>query len=209
MMVCLHIRGRNYRGWWYPPRRACRPRPLPYGWLLALLVGVGFTGCSETEQTPAVQRDGAIPDQQFYDYRLIESAGGIKRWVLESDRMEKYADREDVELFTVRMQFYRDGEYFSTLTAERGQANLTSKNLFAWGKVIVVTDDGRKLETEELHYDNESGLIHNDVFDRFTRDEDVITGIGLEATPDLEYFEIKQRVQAEVGDEAAAEDEAP
>jgi hypothetical protein len=34
-----------------------------------------------------------------------------------------------------------------------------------------------------------------------------VTGIGLEATPDLEYIEIKQRVQAEVGDETAAESE--
>jgi len=209
MMTCLQISDRLLRVTQQLARRARLGHPAFCGWCLAILVSVGLIGCSETEQTPAVQRSGAIPDQQFYDYRLIESAGGIKRWVLESDRMEKYADREDVELFTVRMQFYRDGEYFSTLTAERGQANLTSKNLFAWGNVVVVTDDGRKLETEELHYDNDRGLIHNEVFDRFTRDGDVITGIGLEATPDLEYFEIKQRVQAEVGDEAAAEDEAP
>jgi hypothetical protein len=34
-----------------------------------------------------------------------------------------------------------------------------------------------------------------------------VTGIGLEATPDLEYIEIKQRVQAEVGDDALTEGE--
>jgi hypothetical protein len=71
--------------------------------------------------------------------------------------------------------------------------------------VVVVTEDGRRLETQELYYDNERGLIHNDVFDRLTRGDDVVTGVGLEATPDLEYIEIKQRVQAEVGD-AAVED---
>jgi LPS export ABC transporter protein LptC len=175
--------------------------------LLVLLVGgLGPLGCTETSDTPGLDRNGDIPDQQFYDYRLIESAGGIKRWVLESERMEKFADQEEVELFDLRMQFFKEGEYFSTLTAERGRANLTTKNLFTWGDVLVVTEDGRQLETEELHYDNERGLIHNDVFDRFTRDGDVMTGIGLEATPDLEYFELKEAVQAEVGDEGATED---
>lgn len=175
--------------------------------LLSLLLLVWFgMGCEKSGETPGLSQEGDIPDQQFYDYRLIESAGGVKRWVLESERMEKYADQEEVELFDLRMQFFKEGEYFSTLTSQRGRANLTTKNLFTWGTVIVVTEDGRRLETEELHYDNERGLIHNDVFDRFTRDGDVMTGIGLEATPDLEYFELKQAVQAEVGDEAAAED---
>ncbi len=73
--------------------------------------------------------------------------------------------------------------------------------------MVVVTNDGRRLETEELFFDNETQLIHNDVFDRFTRDGDVVTGIGLEATPDLEYIEIKQRVEAEVEDEAPDESE--
>jgi len=167
-----------------------------------LPVGMGLAGCQSSDEPPALVKHGEIPDQQFYDYRLIESSGGVKRWVLQSDKMEKYANREDVELYNVTMNFYRDGEYFSTLTSERGQANLTTRNLFAWGNVVVITADGRKLETEELHYDNISGLIYNDVFDRFTRGEDVMTGIGLEATPDLEYFELKEQVQAEVGDES-------
>ena len=165
-------------------------------------------GCSDTDEPRSLSQVSDRPDQQFYDYRLIESTGGQKRWVLESDKMEKYADREDVELYNLQMDFYRDGEYFSTLTSERGQANLTTKKMFTWGNVVVVTEDGRRLETSELHYDNVSGLIFNDVFDRFTRGEDVMTGIGLEATPDLEYFELKEQVQAELGDEAAAGDQS-
>ncbi len=72
--------------------------------------------------------------------------------------------------------------------------------------MVVVTDDGRRLETEELFFDNETELIHNEVFNRFTRGDDVMTGIGLEATPDLEYIEIKQKVEAEVGDETPDEE---
>jgi len=67
--------------------------------------------------------------------------------------------------------------------------------------VVVVTRDGRRLETEELSYDNSSGRISNDVFNRFTRGGDVMTGYGMIATPDLDSFELLRDVQAEVRSE--------
>ena len=66
---------------------------------------------------------------------------------------------------------------------------------------MVVTTDGRKLETEELFFDNRTQLITNDVFDRYTWQDGVATGIGIEATPDLEYFEIKQSFASEIADQ--------
>ncbi|HPF71139.1 MAG TPA: hypothetical protein PLQ13_10755, partial [Candidatus Krumholzibacteria bacterium] len=77
------------------------------------------------------------------------------------------------------------------------------------GNVVVVTDDGRRLETEELFYGNTTRLITNEVFNRFTRGGDVLTGIGLEATPDLEYIEIKADLQADVGDDTDTRGERP
>lgn len=140
------------------------------------------------------------PIQQIFDYRLVETKAGIRSWVLDSDLMNKYSGQRDVELITVHIDFYKEGAHFSTLTADSGLANLQTNNIFTWGEVVVVTEDGRKLETEELYFDNTTRLIHNDVFDRFTRDGDIVEGIGLEATPDLEYIEIKQRVEASVLD---------
>lgn len=141
-----------------------------------------------------------LPIQQFFDYQLVETNAGVRNWVLDSDLMNKYTGQRDAELITVHIDFFKNGSHFSTLTADSGLANLQTKNIFTWGGVVVLTNDGRKLETEELYFDNETQLIYNDVFDRFTRDGDIIEGIGLEATPDLEYIEIKQRVEADVLD---------
>ncbi len=177
--------------------------------LVALVMMVPLAGCREepgegpvvVEKTSA---DEALinkqPIQQFFDYRLVESNAGVRQWVLVSDLMNKYEGQRDVLLVTVHLDFYKNGAHFSTLTSDSGSANLRTNNIFTWGNVVVVTDDGRQLETEELYFDNEKQLIHNDVFDRFTRDGDVIEGIGLEATPDLEYIEIKQQVEADVLD---------
>jgi LPS export ABC transporter protein LptC len=173
-------------------------------WAWVLLVGVvAVAGCTDIEQASGPDQDAArLPDQQIYDYRLIDSEAGVTQWILGSQRMEKYAGREDVELYDLEMQFYDEGKYFSTLTAERGRANLQTKNLFAWGNVVVVTTDGRRLETEELHYDDAAGRIYNDVYNRFTWGEDMMTGNHLEATPDLKYLEIKEKVNADMTDQA-------
>jgi len=162
---------------------------------------------AEAEAKTKKAEQDLLPEQQFFDYRLVETNAGIRNWVLVSDLMNKYPGQRDVELITVHIDFFKNGAHFSTLTADSGLANLQTNNIFTWGEVVVVTEDGRKLETEELYFDNETQLIYNDVFDRFTRDGDVIEGIGLEATPDLEYIEIKQKVEADVLDNNNSEGE--
>jgi LPS export ABC transporter protein LptC len=178
-------------------------------WPLLLAAVLLLGGCYQAEEQTSPPTDERLPDQTIENYQLTTSEAGVKRWVLDSDRMEKFEDQEDVELYGVRMRFYRDGVYHSTLTSERGIANLSTRNLFAWGNVVVVTEDDRRLETEELHYDNVAGRIHNDVFNRYRRGQDWSTGFGLEATPDLDYIEIKRQFQAELTEENAGEDRSP
>jgi LPS export ABC transporter protein LptC len=175
--------------------------------LLASVLGCGDTGdTGEPSQAAAPgAKTGRVPERQFFDYRLIESEAGVRQWALQSEKMLKYSGEKDVHLVDLHMDFFKEGAHFSVLTADSGRANLTTKDIHNWGNVVVITDDGRRLETEELFFNNETQLIHNDVFNRFTRDGDVLTGMGLEATPDLEYIEIKQKVEAEVEDEANAE----
>jgi LPS export ABC transporter protein LptC len=175
------------------------------GWAVFFVFMTAVSGCRDSgEPAPTASsatNPGRVPEQQFFDYRLIESEAGVRQWVLQSEKMLKFSGEKDVHLVTLHMDFFKEGTHFSVLTADSGRANLTTKDVHTWGNVVVVTDDGRVLETEELFFNNQTQLIHNDVFDRFTQDGDVLTGIGLEATPDLEYIEIKQNVEAEVEDE--------
>ena len=193
------------------PSRLIRHPSAAGAGLLALLVlaaGCGEPAADgEAAGTAPSDAGGEVPEQKFYDYRLIETEVGVKQWVLDSDEMLKYSGRQDVTLVRVHMDFFREGEYFSTLVSDSGIANLQTNDVFVWGDVVVTTSDGRRLRTSELYYTNSDGLIRNQVFNVFDRGEDVITGIGLEATPDLDYIEIKEDVAAEVGDEAAGEDD--
>lgn len=171
--------------------------------LCVVLAACGPTNDDTGGVGPLLAGDGPQPEQRFYDYRLIESEAGVRQWVLDSDEMVKFADRRDVDLVRVKMDFFRHGDYYSTLVSDSGTANLRTRDVFVWGNVVVTTHDGRRLRTSELYYSNDDGLIRNEVFNTFDRGLDVVTGIGLEATPDLDYIEIKQDVAAEVGDEPA------
>ncbi len=169
--------------------------------LVAATLGLGACSSGNESTGEPARRDTRQPTEQFFDYRLVETRDGIPEWTLDSSEMRKYSEQEDVQLVTVKMDFYREGAHFSTLTSDSGSAQLQTRDIHTWGNVVVVTDDGRRLETEELFFSNETQLIHNDVYNVFTRGTDVVTGIGLEATPDLDYIEIKQRVEARVQDQ--------
>lgn len=199
--------------------RQHRMRTISLSMLCLLFLFLG--GCGESDESSAdvaatatapISKQSKQPEQKFYDYRLIESQAGVRQWVLDSDEMLKYHGRDDVDLVRVKMDFFKNGDYYSTLLSDSGTANTKTNNVFVWGNVVVTTHDGRRLRTSELDYSNTDGLIRNDVYNVFDRGEDVVTGIGLEATPDLNYIEIKDDVAAEVGDEAAqdaGQEEAP
>ena len=192
------------------PRR--RPWHRDGGRLVALAALMLLLGCGGASQ-PTDDRDEAdstgaaadtvYPEQTFYDYRLIESTHGIRQWVLDSDIMYKYKGRDDVDLVRVAMDFFRDGEYYSTLLADSGTAHTRTRDVHVWGHVEVTTHDGRRLRTSELFYTAEDGLIRNDVYNVFDRGADIVTGVGLEATPDLDRVEIKRQVKGVIGDDTA------
>ncbi len=176
--------------------------------LLPFLLLLPLAACRD-EAAPATGPESAAvdaserPTQQFFDYKLVETHDGIPKWILVSQQMNKYTGQRDVELITVHIDFYKDGSHFSTLTADSGRANLMTHDIYTWGNVVVTTEDGRRLDTEELYFDSQKEIIHNAVHDLFTREDDMVEGIGLEASPDLEYIEIKNQVEADVVDSPA------
>lgn len=171
----------------------------------ALLLSAGCDGEPRGDPpAPEAAADAAVPaaerapDQVLFDTTITDSREGVRRWTLTSDRLEKFMDQDEAELHGVHMDFFQADTLFSVLTAARGRASQRSGNLFVWGDVVVVASDGRRLETGELNYDDRSGRISNEVFNRFTREADVMTGVGMQATPGLDYFELKREVDATV-----------
>jgi hypothetical protein len=62
----------------------------------------------------------------------------------------------------------------------------------ARGNVVVISEDGRRLETPQLRYDPGRNEISGDSAFVLTRPEDILTGIGFVTDPDLTRIRINR-----------------
>ena len=60
----------------------------------------------------------------------------------------------------------------------------------ARGNVIVITEDGRRLETAQLRYDPQRNEISGDSAFVLTRPGDVLSGIGFVTDPNLSRIRV-------------------
>lgn len=169
-----------------------------------LLAALALLSCGSD---PAIGTDDSlqepiIPQQTLEGVRLRETSVRGLLWVLEADRGVSYGPQDPTELEALTVRFYDGGPTVkSTLTSKRGIVDEKSRTITALDSVVVVTPDGERLETEELHWDPVNEQVTNDAFFRFTRGGDVLTGVGIRAEPDLSRYEILRDVRAEMVDQ--------
>lgn len=166
--------------------------------VLPLTLCLVFVGCGQKAPPPSGDvPQGLVPDQIIEGFSLMETENGKKQWVLTSPKASNYEKQKTVQIEGVKIDFYRvNEELYSTLTADRGTVNTTSNDMVAQGRVLVVSKDGAKLETNLLRWDNARQKIMSDDSVRITRGKTVMTGIGLESDPSLEHVVIKEKFKA-------------
>ncbi len=163
----------------------------------AALATASSTGCERTQpETPAWVE--SLPEQQTRSYHTQQSRAGVVEWELWGETAERFPDRSELELHGVRMIFYRDGEQDAVLTSERGTVDEHTHRTTARGNVVVVSANGRRLESEILHWDPQRRRIHTDAFVRFTDGDQIVTGYGMETDPDLADLVIERQVEGEL-----------
>ena len=93
----------------------------------------------------------------------------------------------------IEVDFY-DGDEIHTshLTAESGEIDERLKNLKAMGNVIVVSDNGETLFTEELLWNNKLQKIVSEVNVMITVEADTLYGVGFESEAGLDNWTIRE-----------------
>ena len=80
----------------------------------------------------------------------------------------------------------------SSLTCKYAK-NFEDKNLWlARYKVVVVNNEGARLETEELYWDTEKEQIYTEKDVRITKGNEIMYGKGLTSDQEFKNYEIKQ-----------------
>lgn len=180
------------------------PRWARFG--VVLVVAMVAAACSSKEEPKEtlaiVTTPGKVPDEEFQDFVTQESDSGRVEWRLMAPKADRYIKRKLVLLDKPTIEFFdKQGKLRTTLVAETGEYAEESRNMLARGNVVVRTIDGDVLETDSLLWDNAREKILSDAFVRLTRQDDIVTGWGLEADPDMDSVDIKRDVEAHIREE--------
>jgi LPS export ABC transporter protein LptC len=177
-----------------------RRRTLPLsGVSFGLAIALLFGGCGQQRSIGPSMPPSELPDQEVEDFALTETDGGKLQWKLYARVAQMYEARNRIVVNGVRVDFFDEhGQRASQLTAREGEINQMTHDMLATGNVVLQTNEGTRMSTEEMRFVNRTQKIMSDRLVRVERTGDVLTGVGFESDPDLSHFEFKRRVSATV-----------
>lgn len=157
-----------------------------------LMLLIFFFGCSDVSDNEVLQSERVYPDQESWDSEIVLTKDGRRRAVIVAGHLEKYNDRAEIILNEkVHVDFFDIEEtHLSHLSSDSARVYERTNDMVAQGNVVVVSDSGVTLYTEELKWNNKRERIVSDVFVKLVTDEDTLTGIGFESDSNLENWVI-------------------
>lgn len=161
----------------------------------ALSVLGGSAACkADAPEIPTVRSALAdSADQVMSGIQFLLTGGGVQQGKLVADSGFMFENSTRIELRGVKTEFFtKTGELTGTLTSREGTYLKQRGDLEARKNVVVVSTDGRrKLETEQLRFDERANLITTDSAFVITEDGELRQGIGFSTNPDLTQYECK------------------
>jgi LPS export ABC transporter protein LptC len=168
-------------------------------------------GCSEktiSEGGSTGDDSGIKPDSEVFGATVyLYDRDRVTTEIL-ADRIVRYESIDSTMAYVLDVDIFDSlGQITSNLVGDSGVIREKINQLEVYGHVVVVTEDSAQLETDYLRWNPEREKIESDAFVKFTRHDDVMTGWGMEADPDLGRLRIKSQVSGSVSkDEVLSED---
>jgi LPS export ABC transporter protein LptC len=151
--------------------------------------------CSKTQEEPSGPRPDTegFPDQESWNSTIVITKDGRRMAEVWAGYIATYNQKNETVLKdSIHIDFYdQEGNHNSVLTAKEGLVYNQTNNMIAIGNVIVVSDSGIVLETEELKWNNQTQKIISDVPVIFTTETEKLNGDSFVSDPDLKNYEIK------------------
>jgi LPS export ABC transporter protein LptC len=164
---------------------------------LALAVGilaVAISGACSNKKEPPVAAHSPLADsadQVMYPARFNLTDQGLQRAHVDADTAYFFDDNNRMELDGVHATFYTvTGAKDAVLTSRRGTTNTRTNNMIARKNVVVVSEDGRRLTTEELKYNQGTNQISSDSAFVMTEPNRRLEGVGFRSDPNMKNIQI-------------------
>jgi len=159
-------------------------------------------GCDSRAAPPLVGRSALADsaDQVMYGVRFNLTDNGLARAELLSDTAFFFDDNTRAELRKVETTFYTaSGARDAYLTAKRGTYNSRLGTMVARGDVVITTEEGRRLATSELKYDQTMNEVSSDSAFVMTEPGRRLEGIGFRSDPNMQNVQILRTKSGSTG----------
>lgn len=163
------------------------------GAVLVVVVLAATTACDEKTQPPISRRTSLADsaDQVMYGARFNLTDKGLSRAELLADTAYFFDDNTRVELRGVETTFFTlTGARDSYLTSGRGTYNSRFGTMVARDSVTVITEEGRRLVTPELKFDQTMNEISSDSVFSLTEPGRSLEGVGFRSDPNMQNVRI-------------------
>ena len=153
-----------------------------------------LVGCEEKIK-PTVASTGIgqdVPTQESWNSEITFTDSGRVTAIVHAGHIAAYSQQRYTLLDeNIAVDFFNtEGKHTSVLTARRGKVNDATQDLEAYGNVVVVSDSGTTLMTEELFWTNTAQRVHTNAFVEITSPTEKIRGHGLESDQNLKNYKI-------------------
>ena len=133
-----------------------------------------------------------LPIEQLKEAELIQTENGNIKVKIVANTINRFQNSQPELIFSDNLvvTFYTDlSKVQSILKAENASIDEQKKIMIASNNVILESDD-KKLETEELVWDEVSTKIYTDKKVKITTGKEVIFGEGFTSNPDFTEYSI-------------------
>ncbi|MEX1186622.1 MAG: LPS export ABC transporter periplasmic protein LptC [Gemmatimonadaceae bacterium] len=159
---------------------------------LSLLLALA-SACDDKREPPVLTRSAMADsaDQVMFGASFNMTDRGVIRAELQADTAYFFDDNTRIELDDVNTTFYTvAGMKDAVLTSDRGRYSTRLGNMTAYGNVVVNTEDGRRIVTPELHYNQSANQFTSDSQFVMTEPGRRIAGVGFRSDPGLKNVQV-------------------
>ena len=151
----------------------------------AALFALALAACDKTPETPLAPKEllELKPDGVLYDSNTsVTNGDGIRTSKINSDTAYYFQDSTAIHMVGVHMEVYNDqgpnaGAVKATVTADQGRYDQRTQAMHAAGHVVLIMpNDGRRVESAELYYEPQSQRIWSDSASTYTNKGQVTRG---------------------------------
>jgi LPS export ABC transporter protein LptC len=165
------------------------------GLVVSVLAVAALAACQEGTKPPISARNPLADsaDQIMFGISTFITDKGLLKAQLQADTGYFFDGNSRIEMRKEKTIFFTNtGAQSAVLTSKEGTYITARSTMEARKNVLVVTTDGRRLTTEQLHYNQGTNEISSDSAFVMTEPTRQVRGIGFVSDPNLINIRVKR-----------------